>query len=69
LGPDLRLCTEVKLIVCCLKTGAAMVVFGVKGAERVLLDAAEGLLLSLYVIIKRVLLCVLRLLLRISVLL
>ena len=41
----------------------------VKGAGRVLLDAAKGLLLSPDVIIKRVLLCVLWLLLRISVLL
>ena len=68
LGPDLRLSTEVKLVVCCLQTGATLVVL-VKGAGRVLLDAAKGLLLSPDVIIKRVLLCILWLLLRIRVLL
>ena len=68
LGPDLCLSTEVKLIICCLQTGSTLVVL-VKGAGRVLLDAAKGLLLSPDVIIKRVLLCVLCLLLRIRVLL
>ena len=68
LGPELRLSSEVKLVICRLKTGATIVVL-VKGAGRVLLDAAKGLLLSPDVIIKRVLLCVLLLLLRIRVLL
>ena len=68
LGPDLSLSTKVKLVVCFLQTGTTIVVL-VKGAGRVLLDAAKGLLLSPDVIIKRVLLCVLLLLLRIRVLL